>query len=109
MPPHQKKHDHSLCMGSPVKPKRETKLIEFRIYTLASGYTGDLELLATVVQEYKDIHNCHGHILCLAKNSAEEYVRNIGLYGITIEDPADKFNYYPPNRIAKIEYNEVTS
>jgi hypothetical protein len=106
MSSNQKKHKPPECW-KPVKPQVEVKFIEFRIYTFSSGYMGDLELLATVVQEYKDVHNSHGHVLCLAKNNAEEYVRNIGLYGITVEDPAERYNYYPPNRIAKVEYNEV--
>lgn len=92
---------------SPNKPKKEVKVVEFRIYTLASGYTGDLELLITVTQKYKDVHTDHGRAISLAKDCAEEYVRNIGMYGITVEDPQDTYNYYPPNRIAKIEYNEV--
>jgi hypothetical protein len=93
--------------NKPEKPKKEIKKIEFRVYTLASGYTGDLELIATIVQKYKDIHTDHGRPISLAKDCAEEYVRNIGMYGITIEEPQDVYNYYPPNRIAKVEYNEV--
>jgi len=91
----------------PKPPKKEVKIVEFRIYTLSSTYMGDLELLVTVTQKYKDVHTDHGRPISLAAACAEEYVRNIGMYGITVEDPQNTFNYYPPNRIAKIEYNEV--
>jgi hypothetical protein len=93
--------------GQGPKPKKEIKTFEFRIYALASGYTGELELLATTTEHFKDVFAPGGRPLSVAKHSAEEYVRNIGMFGFTIETPANLFNYYPPNRIAKIEYNEV--
>jgi len=89
------------------KPKKHIKTYEFKIYTLASGYTNDLELLATVAHNFQDVFVDGGRPVSIAKNCAEEYARNIGLFGVPIENPKNQFNYYPPNRIAKVEYSEM--
>ena len=91
----------------PVKPKREHKTFEIRVYLLLSSYSGELELLTTIPFRCKDLFTEHGRQLINAKNAIEEYVRNIGMFGITIEDPQDSFSYYPPQRIGKVEYSEV--
>ena len=93
--------------GLSKRPKKEVKTYEFRIYTTTSVYAGDLELLATIRSDYKDITTEHGRIISKAKGDADEFAKNVGLFGITIEDPKDTFSFYPPQRIFKIEYNEV--
>lgn len=91
------------------KRKKEFKTTEFRIYTLSLAYSGELELLTTIVMELKDVfdHGRGNRPIALAAKTAEEFVRNIGLYGITVEDPEGTFNYYPPSRIGKVEYREL--
>lgn len=91
----------------PRRHKKDLKTVEFKIYRLASGYIGDLELLATTTQSFRDVFTDGGRPISIAKKCAEEYVRNIGLYGITIEDPEDTFNFYPPTQIAKIVYSII--
>lgn len=80
---------------------------EIRVYSSTSSYSSDYELIATIRRDYRDIILDGGRIISLAKNEIEEYVRNIGMFGISIENPEDSFTYYPPNRIAKIEFGEV--
>jgi len=87
--------------------KREHKTYEVRVYLLMSSYSGELELLTTINYRCKDVFTDHGRAISLAKTTIEEYVRNIGMFGITIEDPEDAFSYYPPQRIGKVEYNVV--
>lgn len=89
------------------KPKKEAKTYELRIYTTTSVYAGDLELLATIRADYKDITAERGRIISQAKGDADEFAKNVGLFGITIENPKDTFSFYPPHRIFKVEYNEV--
>ena len=72
-----------------------------------SSYSGELELLTTIEYRCKDLFTEHGRALALAKTTIEEYVRNIGMFGITVEDPEDTFSYYPPQRIGKVEYDLV--
>src|SRR4051812_37945500 len=76
-------------------PKRkDIKVYEFKIYTLSNGYSGDYELLVTTTQQFKDIIEISGRTANAARLQAEEYVRSIGTYGITVEDPEGTFNFY---------------
>ena len=88
-------------------PKKRARTYEFRIYTIVSIYAGDLELLATIRNKFKDIYTNQGRIISQSKTTAEEFARNIGMFGITLECPENTFTYYPPHRISKVEYNEV--
>jgi hypothetical protein len=94
---------------APPKPKvrRDVKVYEFRVFNYTSAYGGDSEVLVTTTVKFKDVWTEHGRPISIAKQGAEEYVRNVGLYGITIEEPNDVFNFYPPGRISKIEYQRV--
>ena len=70
----------------------------FRVYTFTSAYSENLELLVTITSAFKS-HD--------TKKDANEYARNIGVLGISIENPTGSFTYYPPTRIAKVEYNII--
>ncbi len=83
---------------------KKYKIYEFRIYTLASGYTGDLELLASLFKCFEKNFTSNP---ASPQEQAEECARNIGLFGVTIENPKYSFSFYPPSRIAKVEFNEV--
>ena len=91
----------------PGKAKKQHKTFEIKVYLLISSYSGDLELLTTIYHRAKDVFTDSGKPINIAAASIEEYVRNIGLFGITVEDPKDFWSYYPPSRIGKIEYTEV--
>ena len=94
-------------MESPRHHHREYKTFEVRVYLLMSSYSGELELLTTIIHRCKDVFTEDKKPVNLARASIEEYVRNIGLFGITVEDPEGSFSFYPPQRIGKIEYNDV--
>lgn len=91
----------------PGQKKRQYKTFEVRVYKLVSTYSDDLELLTTLYHRCKDVFTDYGRPLASAKVSIEEFVRNIGLFGITVEDPATLWSFYPPHQIGKIEYEEV--
>lgn len=85
-----------------------TRTYEFKVYTLVSEYTQDYELLTTICETFKDKYiNCHLKSPS-AKEQADDFARNIGLLGITVENPHKFFTYYPPSHIAKVEYIETT-
>ena len=86
---------------------KDTKIYEFRVYTTTSVYAGDVELLVTLTSKFKDIIGPGGRVISQARGNADEYARNIGMFGLTVEDPEDTFVYYAPHRIFKVEYNEV--
>ena len=89
----------------PPKKKRDHKTFEIRVYIWSNaGYSGDTELITTIDFRCKDVFEERGRPISIAIKTVEEYVRNIGLFGITVEDPAGLFSYYPPTRIAKVEY-----
>lgn len=90
----------------PIKIIKEHKTYEVRVYLLVSSYSEELELLTIILRQCHDV-TARGRVVSLAKTTIEEYVRNIGLFGITIEDPKNTFSYYPPHRIGKVEYSEV--
>lgn len=91
-----------------TKPPRGHKTYEIRVFIWTSaGYSGDTELIATIDFRAKDVWEEHGRPLSIAIKTVEEYVRNIGLFGISVEDPAGLFTFYPPTRIAKIEYDYI--
>ncbi len=91
--------------GHPNRPKKDLKTFEFKVYRLASGYTGDFELIATIEQKFKNVTSDGGRPITIARHRAEEFARNIGIFGITVETPEGFFNYYPPSQIAKVEYS----
>lgn len=88
-------------------PKRKNiKIYEFRIYSLSNDYSEEYQLLVSTTQRFKDVIEFTGRSVSEARIQAEEYVRNIGTYGITVEDPEGTFNFYPAHRIAKIIYGK---
>jgi len=91
----------------PGKSKRQYKTFEIKVYLVSSSYSDDLILLTTIYQRFKNIFTDSGRPINLASASVEEYVRNIGLFGIIVEDPQGFWSFYPPSRIGKIEYTEV--
>lgn len=78
---------------------------EFQIYVNTLDYGGDLMLVATIDQTFKNDGGGTGGDD--TEPQAEEFVRNIGMFGVTVEDMPGHWVYYPPVRIAKIDFYVV--
>ena len=86
---------------------KKYKEYEIRVYVSSNSYSDESNLLTTINVKGRDIIAEGNRMISSARNSLEEQVRNIGLFGITVEDPKDTFAFYPPHRILKVEYNEM--
>ena len=80
---------------------------EISVYIFSSSYSSDCELLTVISVKVKNILDKYNRVVSSAKHTVEEQVRNIGLFGITVENPEGIFTFYPPHRIFKVEYNEL--
>jgi hypothetical protein len=91
----------------PPKPRKGIKVFEFKVYAVTNEYSGELTLIADITQKFRDVTADGGRIVSIAQASAEEFVRNIGMFGVSVQIADGSWSYYPPIRIGRVDYTKV--